>query len=63
MGVNQKNHRKMMKRQWFSLFVSLPQLPCFIFFYSTVIFFASGVDMVVLVVYNCVCQQGFGRLC
>lgn len=35
----------------------------FIFFYLPSIFFASWVDMVVLVVYNGVCQQGFGRLC
>ena len=32
----------MMKRQRFSLFVSFPQLSCFIFFYSTVIFLACG---------------------
>nr|DAT58183.1 MAG TPA: hypothetical protein [Caudoviricetes sp.] len=52
-----------MKREWFSLFVSSPKLISFIFFYSTAIFFAPGVDMVRLVVYNSVCQQGFGRLC
>lgn len=53
----------MMKREWFSLFVSSPKIISFIFFYSVVFFFDLGVDMIVLVVYNSVCQQGFGRLC
>lgn len=35
----------------------------FIFFIRWSFFFDLGVDMVVLVVYNSVCQQGFGRLC
>ena len=53
----------MLKREWFSLFVSSVQLSCFIFFLFGCHFFASGVDMIMLVVYNSVCQQGFGRLC
>ena len=53
----------MMKREWFSLFVSFTQLSCFIFFIRLSFFFASRVDMFMLVVYNSVCQQGFGRLC
>ena len=51
-----------MKRQWFSIFVSSPKLISFIF-YSVVFFFDLGVDMIMLVVYNKSCQQGFGRLC
>lgn len=53
----------MMKRERFSLFVSSAQLMSFIFFIRLSFFFASWVDMIVLLVYNSVCQQGFGRLC
>lgn len=51
----------MMKREWFSIFVSSPKLISFIFFIRW--FFDLGVDMIMLVVYNSVCQQGFGHPC
>lgn len=44
------------------LFLFLNYLVLF-FFVCLVFFFASRVDMIVLLVYNSVCQQGFGRLC
>ena len=42
MGVNQKNHRKTMKRQWVSLFVSSPQLMSFIFLFALYFFLFQG---------------------